>query len=45
MSGKPSAVTDRTDRGRKTPAEVLEEPPIARDRPATKPRRPRARKP
>jgi predicted nucleic acid-binding protein len=36
---------DRTDRGRKTPAEVLGEPPVARDRPATKPRRPRARKP
>jgi hypothetical protein len=36
---------DRTERGRKTPAEVLEEPPIARDRPATKPPRPRSRKP
>ena len=36
---------DRTERGRKTPAEVLEEPPVVRDRPATKPRRPRARKP
>lgn len=36
---------DRTDRGRKTPAEVLEEPPIARDRPAAKPRRSRTRKP
>jgi hypothetical protein len=35
---------DRTDRGRKTPAELLEEPPIARDRPATKRPRPRARK-
>jgi len=32
---------DRTDRGRKTPAELLEEPPVARDRPATKPRRSR----
>jgi len=32
---------DRTDRGRKTPAELLEEPPIARDRPATKSRRSR----
>ncbi|MBM3314119.1 PIN domain-containing protein [candidate division WOR-3 bacterium] len=37
---------DRTDRGRKTPAEVLEEPPVAHDlpaqqagRPTTKPRR------
>jgi len=36
---------DRTRRGRITPAEVLGEPPVARDRPATKPRRPRARKP
>jgi predicted nucleic acid-binding protein len=36
---------DRTERGRKTPAEVLEEPPVARDRPVTKPRRPRSRKP
>jgi uncharacterized protein len=35
---------DRTDRGRKTPADVLGEPPVARDRPATKPRRPRTRK-
>jgi len=32
---------DRTDSGRKTPAEVLEEPPLARDKPATKPRRSR----
>jgi len=30
---------DRTERGRKTPADILGEPPIARDRPATKPRR------
>jgi uncharacterized protein len=36
---------DRTDRGRKTPAEVLEEPPAARDKPSTKPTRPRRRKP
>jgi predicted nucleic acid-binding protein len=36
---------DRTKRGRITPAEVLGEPPVARDRPATKPRRPRTRKP
>jgi hypothetical protein len=36
---------DRTSRGRMTPADVLGEPPVARDRPATKPRRPRARKP
>jgi uncharacterized protein len=36
---------DRTERGRKTPAEVLEEPPVVRDRPAAKPRRPRSRKP
>ncbi len=35
---------DRTERGRKTPAEVLEEPPVARDRPATRTRRSRARK-
>jgi uncharacterized protein len=35
---------DRTDRGRKTPAEILEEPPLAHDRPAAKPRRRRARK-
>ncbi len=35
---------DRTERGRKTPGEVLEEPPVAHDRPATKTRRPRARK-
>jgi predicted nucleic acid-binding protein len=35
---------DRTDRGRKTPAEVLGEPPIARDKPPTKPARPRSRK-
>ena len=35
---------DRTDRGRKTPADVLGEPPIARDKPPTKPARPRRRK-
>jgi hypothetical protein len=34
---------DRTDRGRKTPADILGEPPMARDRPATKPARPRGR--
>jgi predicted nucleic acid-binding protein len=34
---------DRTDRGRKTPAELLEEPPVVRDRPAAKPRRRRKR--
>jgi len=36
---------DRTDRGRKTPADVLGEPPIARDKPPSKPARPRRRKP
>jgi len=36
---------DRTDRGRKTPAEILGEPPIARDRPSTKAARRRTRKP
>lgn len=36
---------DRTDRGRKTPAEVLGEPPVARDQPPTKPARHRSRKP
>ena len=36
---------DRTSRGRMTPADVLGEPPVARDRPATKPRRPQSRKP
>jgi predicted nucleic acid-binding protein len=36
---------DRTERGRKTPADVLGEPPIARDKPPTKPARPRRRKP
>ena len=36
---------DRTDRGRKTPADILGEPPIARDKPPTKPARPRRRKP
>jgi uncharacterized protein len=35
---------DRTERGRKTPAEVMEEPPVAHDRPAAKTRRSRARK-
>jgi hypothetical protein len=30
---------DRTDRGRKTPAEVLKGPPAVRDRPAAKPPR------
>jgi len=35
---------DRTERGRKTPAEVLGEPPVARDKPPTKPARPRRRK-
>jgi hypothetical protein len=36
---------DRTDRGRTTPADILGEPPRARDKPATKPPRPRRRKP
>jgi hypothetical protein len=36
---------DRTDRGRRTPADVLGEPPIARDKPPTKPARRRSRKP
>jgi predicted nucleic acid-binding protein len=36
---------DRTERGRKTPADGLGEPPIARDAPATKPPRRRSRKP
>jgi predicted nucleic acid-binding protein len=36
---------DRTERGRKTPADILGEPPIARDKPPTKPARPRRRKP
>jgi len=35
---------DRTDRGRKTPADILGEPPIARDRPPTKPARRRSHK-
>jgi uncharacterized protein len=35
---------DRTERGRKTPAEVLEAPPIAHDRPSASKRRPRVRK-
>jgi len=33
---------DKTERGRKTPAEAMEEPPVARDRPPAKP--PRARR-
>lgn len=36
---------DRTDRVRKTPADVLGEPPVARDKPSTKPARHRRRKP
>ncbi|MBM3332190.1 PIN domain-containing protein [candidate division WOR-3 bacterium] len=36
---------DRTERGRKTPAEILGEPPVARDRPPRKPARRRNRKP
>ena len=36
---------DRTDRGRKTPADILGEPPVVRDKPPTKPARPRRRKP
>ena len=36
---------DRTDRGRKTPTDILGEPPVARDRPPTKPARRRSRKP
>jgi len=36
---------DRTDRGRRTPADILGEPPIVRDKPPTKPARPRRRKP
>jgi len=39
VSRKPSAVPDRTDRGRKTPADVLGEPPVARDKPPTNPAR------
>ena len=35
---------DRTDRGRKTPAEVLGEPPVVRDRPPTKPARRKSRR-
>jgi len=45
VSGAPSADSDRTDRGRKTPAELLEEPPMVRDRPPTKTARRRTRKP
>ncbi len=36
---------DRTDRGRKTPAHILGEPPVVSDRPPTKPARRRSRKP
>jgi len=36
---------DRTDRGRRTPADILGEPPIACDKPPTKPARRRSRKP
>jgi hypothetical protein len=36
---------DRTARGRRTPADILGEPPIVRDKPPTKPARPRSRKP
>jgi hypothetical protein len=36
---------DRTERGRRTPADILGEPPIARDKPPTKPARPRKRNP
>ena len=36
---------DRTERGRRTPADILGEPPIARDKPPTKPARRRSRKP
>jgi uncharacterized protein len=35
---------DRTERGRKTPADILGEPPIARDKPPSKPARRRSRK-
>jgi predicted nucleic acid-binding protein len=35
---------DRTDRGRKTPADILGEPPVARDKPPTKSARRRSRK-
>ena len=35
---------DRTERGRKTPADILGEPPVARDRPPTKPARRRSRR-
>ena len=35
---------DRTDRGRKTPADVLGEPPVVRDKSPTKPARRRSRK-
>ena len=36
---------DRTERGRKTPADILGEPPVARDKPPAKPARRRRRKP
>ncbi|MCX6842443.1 MAG: PIN domain-containing protein [candidate division WOR-3 bacterium] len=35
---------DRTDHGRKTPADILGEPPVAHDKPPTKPARRRSRK-
>ena len=43
--GSLDADFDRTDRGRKTPADILGEPPVARDKPPTKPARRRTRKP
>jgi predicted nucleic acid-binding protein len=36
---------DRTERGRRTPADILGEPPVARDRPPSKSARRRSRKP
>ena len=35
---------DRTERGRETPADLLGEPPLARDKPPTKAARPRSRR-
>ncbi|MCX6842541.1 MAG: PIN domain-containing protein [candidate division WOR-3 bacterium] len=35
---------DRTERGRSTPADVLGEPPVARDKPPSKPARVRSRR-
>ena len=35
---------DRTDRGRRTPADILGEPPVVHDKPPTKPARPRRRR-